>query len=115
MLEALFMNHPPLVMRLRQIFGFALPRALFDNTRSRLAALQNYAPVNYPGRVMLFRALDVPLLSGGDESLGWNEIVNDGVEVVFVPGDPETMFHHPNVEVFGKRLRQALQLAEGCP
>jgi hypothetical protein len=47
-----------------------------------------------------------------DETLGWKEIVDDGVEVVFVPGDHESIFHSPHVEFFSKRLCQMLQLAE---
>jgi thioesterase domain-containing protein len=60
----------------------------------------------------LFRATDVPQLPESDETLGWKEIVDDGVEVVFVPGDHESMFHNPHVEFFSKRLCQMLQLAE---
>ena len=60
---------------------------------------------------MLFRATDVPQLPGGDDTLGWKEGVDDGVEVVFVPGVHESMFLDPNVGTFSKHLRQALQLA----
>jgi hypothetical protein len=31
------------------------------------------------------------------------------VEVVFVEGDHESMFHDPNVDLLSLRLRQALQ------
>jgi thioesterase domain-containing protein len=57
----------------------------------------------------LFRATDVPQLPESDETLDWKEIVDDGVEVVFVPGDHESMFHDPHVEFFGRRLCQVLQ------
>ena len=43
------------------------------------------------------------------ETLGWKEIVDGGVEVVFVEGDHESMFHDPNVDLLSLRLRQALQ------
>jgi amino acid adenylation domain-containing protein len=109
--ESFFMRHRRLVMRLQRVFGFSLPDAVFNNTWSRVAALQNYAPARYPGRVLLFRATDVPQLPGNDETLGWKEIVDDGVEVVFVPGDHESMFHKPNVDFFSARFCQALRLA----
>jgi len=112
MLESLFMHHRPLLMGLQRVLGFSLPEAVFNNTWSRFAALQDYAPARYPGRVILFRATDVPQLPESDETLGWKEIVDDGVEVVFVPGDHESMFHNPHVEFFSKRLCQMLQLAE---
>jgi amino acid adenylation domain-containing protein len=111
-LEALFMHHHPLLLRLQRVFGFSLPDAVFNNNWARVAVLQNHAPVNYPGKVILFRALDVPQISGGDQTLGWKEIVEDGVEVVFVPGDHESMFHQPNVQVLSESLCLALQRDE---
>jgi amino acid adenylation domain-containing protein len=112
MFESLYIRHQRLVLGLQRVFGFSLPEVVFNNTWSRVAALQNYAPSRYPGRVVLFRAADVPQLPTNDETLGWKEIVDDGVEVVFVPGDHESMFHKPNVEFFSSRFRQALQQAQ---
>jgi thioesterase domain-containing protein/acyl carrier protein len=109
MVESLFMHDRTLVLRLQRLFGFTLPDAVFNNTWARVAAMQNYAPASYPGKVWLFRALDVPRLPESDETLGWKEIVDGGVEVVFVEGDHESMFHDPNVDLLSLRLRQALQ------
>ena len=107
--ESLFMHNRPLVLRLQRLFGFPLPDAVFNNTWARVAAIQNYAPASYPGKVWLFRALDVPRLPETDETLGWKEIVDGGVEVIFVGGDHESMFRDPHVEFLSQRLRQALQ------
>jgi thioesterase domain-containing protein len=74
-----------------------------------VAAIQNYAPASFPGKVWLFRALDVPRIPETDQTLGWHEIVDGGVEVVFVEGDHESMFRDPNVALLSLRLRQALQ------
>jgi amino acid adenylation domain-containing protein len=108
--ESLFMHNRALVLRLQRLFGFPLPDAVFNNTWARVAAIQNYAPARYPGKVWLFRALDVPQLPETDKTLGWKEIV-DGVEVVFVAGDHESMFQDPHVAVLSQHLRRALQLA----
>jgi thioesterase domain-containing protein/acyl carrier protein len=107
--ESLYMHNRTLVLRLQRLFGFNLPDAVFNNTWARVAAIQNYAPARYPGKVWLFRALDVPRLPETDQTLGWNEIVDGGVEVVFVEGDHETMFQDPNVHLLSRQLRQALQ------
>lgn len=107
--ESLFMHNRTLVLRLQRRFGFNLPDAVFNNTWARVAAIQNYAPARYPGKVWLFRALDVPRLPETDPTLGWREIVDGGVEVVFVEGDHESMFQDPNVDLLSRRLRQALQ------
>src|SRR5271156_4204748 len=70
------------------VFGFSLPEAAFNNTWPRETALQNYAPALILWRrYLLLHATDVPKLPGSDETLGWKEIVDDGVKVVFVPGD----------------------------
>jgi amino acid adenylation domain-containing protein len=108
--ESLFMHNRTLVLRLQRLFGFPLPDTVFNNTWARVAAIQNYAPARYPGKVWLFRALDVPQFPGTDETLGWKDIVDGGVEVVFVNGDHESMFRDPHVDFLSRRLRQALQL-----
>jgi thioesterase domain-containing protein len=111
MLESLFTHHRPLLMSLQRVLGFSVPEVLSKNTWARAGALQNHVPARYPGRVILFRATDVPQLPESDETLGWKEIANDGVEVVFVPGDHESMFRDPHVEFLRRRLCQVLQLA----
>jgi amino acid adenylation domain-containing protein len=112
MMESLFTNHRPHVLTLQRLLGFALPDAVFNNTWSRVAAIQNHAPATYPGRVVLFRAADVPHPTIADDTLGWKEVVQEPVEVVFVPGDHETMFHEPHAGFFGRRLREAFQQSE---
>ncbi len=111
-MESLFTKHRRAVVNLQRVLGFALPDAVFNNRWSRLAELQNHAQPMYPGRVMLFRATDVPYLADGDDTLGWTEVVQEPVEVVFVPGDHETMFHHPHADFFSRRLRHALQQSQ---
>jgi thioesterase domain-containing protein len=108
--ESLFMHNRTLLLRLQRLFGFGLPDNVFNNTWARVAAIQNYAPAPYPGKVCLFRALDVPQFPGADETLGWKDIVDGGVEVVFIDGDHESMFRSPHVDLLSRRLRQALQL-----
>jgi amino acid adenylation domain-containing protein len=107
--ESLFMHNRALLLRLQGLFGFGLPDNVFNNTWARVAAIQDYAPATYPGKVWLFRALDVPQVRGTDETLGWKDIVEGGVEVVFVDGDHESMFRDPHVELLSRRMRQALQ------
>ena len=93
--ESLFMHNRTLVLRLQRLFGFPLPDAVFNNTWARVTAIQNYAPARYPGKVWLFRALDVPQIPETDETLGWKEIVDGGVEVVFVDGTMNPCFKSP--------------------
>jgi thioesterase domain-containing protein/acyl carrier protein len=109
MVASLFMHNRTLVLSLQRLFGFPLPDAVFNNTWARVTSIQNYAQARYPGKVWLFRALDVPRLPETDQTLGWKEIVDGGVEVVFVEGDHESMFQDPHVDFLSQRLRQVLQ------
>ena len=111
-MESFFTRHRLRVLHLQRILGTTLPDAVFNNRWSRLASLQNHVQTIYPGRVVLFRATDVPNLTGTDDALGWTEVVQEPVEVVFVPGDHESMFHYPHADVFSRRLRQALQQSQ---
>jgi amino acid adenylation domain-containing protein len=111
-MESLFTKYHRALGNLQRVLGFALPDAVFNNRWSRLATIQNHAQAAYPGRVVLFRATDVPYLKGTDDSLGWTDVVQEPVEVVFLPGDHESMFHHPHVDFFSQRLREALQRSQ---
>jgi amino acid adenylation domain-containing protein len=111
-MESLFTNHRQRVLNLQRALGFVLPDALFNNNWSRIAAMQTSMQATYPGRVLLFRAADVPYPAGTDDTLGWTEVMQEPVEVVFVPGDHESMFHPPHVDFFSTRLRQALQRSQ---
>ncbi len=111
-MESLFTKHRRAVVNLQRVLGFALPDAVFNNSWSRVGAMQTRTQASYPGRVMLFRAADVPYVTGTDDTLGWKEVVQEPVEVVFVPGDHESMFHPPHAEFFSRHLRQALQRSQ---
>ena len=110
-LEWFFVGHRDMMLSLQRRFRSVLPHALFNTAWYRMASMQITAPADYPGKVLLFRATDVPQLPESDESLGWREVVQDGVDVVFVPGDHETMFHDSNADFVSERLRQAMRQA----
>jgi thioesterase domain-containing protein len=44
-----------------------------------------------------------------DPTLGWRNIALGGVDIVWTPGNHETMFTEGNVEEFGQLLQEVLE------
>jgi amino acid adenylation domain-containing protein len=90
-------------------FGIAVSEATLNTVYARLSDLQDSSDRTYPGKVDLFRAADVPDVFGPDETLGWEAVAEQGVEVTFVPGDHESMFKQPNVRTLAQRMQRILR------
>jgi amino acid adenylation domain-containing protein/FkbM family methyltransferase len=89
--------------------ALATIRTLFEITKNNMAALRNYVPQAYTGRVTLFRASEDLAKQERDESLGWEKLAMGGVEIIPVPGSHNTMILKPNVETLAERLRECLK------
>jgi thioesterase domain-containing protein len=83
--------------------GIKVPR-LVDH----LAAVRIENPQPYPGKITLFRALETNR-AHRDPTLGWHDLAVEGVDVVWTPGDHETMFIEGNVEKFGQLVEEAME------
>ncbi|MBV9786752.1 MAG: non-ribosomal peptide synthetase, partial [Chloroflexi bacterium] len=81
--------------------------AYFEVFISSLRAMQAYQPQPYAGRVTLFRAGDRPLDEAG-ETLGWEALAADGVNVQAIPGDHYTIVRQPQVATLANELRARL-------
>jgi len=79
-------------------------RQYIDNVAS--VRIENVGP--YDGRITLFRPLETDM-THRDPTLGWRDIASGGVDVVWTPGDHETMFKEGNVEMFGRLLQGVLE------
>jgi len=63
-------------------------RRLFDRFRANRLAMTSYTPLPYAGEIHLFRAAGrVSRLEEEDPTLGWGELVNEGLKVSDLPGD----------------------------
>jgi thioesterase domain-containing protein len=71
----------------------------------------DYAVRPYPGRIILFRPIEVPVMVPTAEDRGWSQVA-DSVEVHFVPGHHHTMVKEPHVRVLADQLRACWQQAE---
>jgi thioesterase domain-containing protein len=72
-----------------------------------LAAVRIENPEAYPGKITLFRPLETGE-SYRDPTLGWSELATEGVDVVWTPGNHETMFLEGNVEKFGQLVQEVM-------
>jgi thioesterase domain-containing protein len=77
--------------------------------KTNLRARRSYIPQAYRGRVILFRASERRDIALSDPSIGWGELVDNGVEIQMAPGDHYTMLREPHVQVLAERLRTYLQ------
>jgi thioesterase domain-containing protein len=81
---------------------------------SHLQLAHEYALRPYPGRITLFRPLEVPVDVGPTpEHRGWGRLAG-AIDVYFVPGQHHTMVNEPHVQVLAERLRACLQQAKVC-
>ena len=97
---------------LNKAVPFAVPKRFLHDPLSSITSLGTYAANRYPGEILLFRATDVPQVHGADETLGWKDMAVDGVQVIFVPGDHESMFRVPHLQKFGEKLQAAMREAD---
>ncbi len=71
-------------------------------------AAENYQPKPYPGCATLFRASDQP-----DPrftlDLGWEPLIQGGIEICHVPGDHDLIFREPNIRVLAEQIRGRLE------
>ena len=77
---------------------------LFKVYKANIYALQSYKPCKYSGSVILFKSLQGDQQGNEDLSLGWRELVSEGIKLFTVPGDHYSIIRSPNVDMIAKYL-----------
>lgn len=74
-------------------------------------AAKNYVPRPYPGKVILFRAMDRDQFKpeDSDSQFGWGELAAGGLEVHHVPGNHLGILKEPDVRVLAEKLQECLE------
>lgn len=89
--------------------GLQLPHFMHNVSLTTLNSLKEYRGVGpYTGSLVLIRAKQAPYIPGAREHCGWDTIVKGGVKVLWAPGDHESMFLSPQLQVVGDLLRESL-------
>ncbi|MBS1808497.1 MAG: amino acid adenylation domain-containing protein [Acidobacteria bacterium] len=86
-----------------------LPETLQDVEEFNYLAAENYLPRIYPGKVTFFCAKEE--VSAQENQFGWQTLATDGVEVVEVPGDHQSMIKEPHVNILAEQLKLRLSLS----
>lgn len=108
MLNRFYSRNRALVEQVFEKLGLALPDFMHNVSLKTFNALRSYQGQPFPGRILLIRATDTPQIEGGDLACGWNALAMSGTDVVWAPGDHESMFRGANVKVVGGLLRSYL-------
>ncbi len=110
--DALYLKHWATARWLSKQFGFALPHFMHNISLDTLNAASQYKCDPFPLRMTLIRATETQHTPGADPACGWAEIATGGVEVIYAPGNHESMFKEPNLSVVGKMLSERLERAQ---
>lgn len=71
-------------------------------------ALNKYSLTPFHGHLHLFKAQKRLYFVDEFKYLGWKKFALDGLTSYEIPGDHRTMFLHPNVDLLGNMLQEAL-------
>jgi thioesterase domain-containing protein len=97
--------------QLRQKSGLrppaSLPNRLRDIEELNYLAAKKYVPHKYDGQMIFFCAQEE--VSVAETLTGWQHVVAGGVEVIYVPGDHQTMIKEPHVQHLAEQLMKVLQ------
>jgi thioesterase domain-containing protein len=89
--------------------GQPVPRAYLDVKQAGYLAVRQYVPGRFSGTAVLFRAEHHPAIFDDDPALGWNSLVEGGVEVRVVPGEHNTIAVGANAEVLAREVMAAIE------
>jgi surfactin synthase thioesterase subunit len=82
---------------------------MYNTTLTTFAALNAYHPQPVSIRLTLIRAHDAREVPGASAACGWEQVAMHGVEVLWAPGDHETMFLGDKLEATTELIRHCLQ------
>lgn len=96
---------------LQSDLDMAQMRSLFNVFSANIQALRSYAPKPRRGRAALLKAARSKRNRDWDSSLGWDELMTEGVEVYEVPGNHFGMMRSPNVKHLAEQLATCIRKA----
>lgn len=72
-------------------------------------ALMSYKIREYDGDILLVRSKDSYYNNEYENDLGWSHFVKGKVEILFAPGDHNSIFWPPNVELLAEKIGEQLE------
>lgn len=86
-----------------------VPEPYMKVVETHMAALHNYTPTPYDGRLVLFRSNN-PSLQSPERDMGWRRLTTGPVDIHFVPGSLRTMLNESNVHAVADKLNGYLTI-----
>ncbi len=99
----------PLLTRAWPARPLSRARVLEGLTQAHSRALQEYQPRVYRGRVVLIRGSEQPWGIVRDPAMGWDRLIQDGLELYGIPGQHKNVLKEPRVRLLAERLRTCLE------
>ncbi|HEX6291255.1 MAG TPA: thioesterase domain-containing protein, partial [Herpetosiphonaceae bacterium] len=95
-----------------QELGMDRLRQRFEVFQANIRAIQHYLPGPYAGQALLLHTRYSKGVAQSDPTLGWQELIPEGLAVAEVPGDHYSMVLPPHVETLAAALRGWLEQAQ---
>ncbi len=89
-----------------QIFSLEDLEQLIDEVSAVIE--RSYVPKPYPGKLVLFRAMDQGFFSENSPDLGWNAFAEGELEVFDIPGDHKGILRGVSAAIMAQRLQSYL-------
>ncbi len=97
---------------LSQKLNVPLPQFMHNTTIQTFAAMREFRAESMPVRMTLVRATESVRFEGASLSCGWEAVAASGIDVLWAPGDHETMFRGTNLQVTAQLVKQSLAAIE---
>ena len=95
--------------RLSRRFGWPMPSFLNDAKEANWIASDYFTPEPFEGKVVLFRCQNRLDTDPPDSSRVWQRLARDGVTIMEVPGDHNSMLREPGVGVLAEQILSYLR------
>jgi len=110
--DQFYINHWSRMNDVSRKLNMPLPQFMHNTTLQTFAAMKEFRAESMPVRVTLIRATDSRQLPGGTNTCGWEKVAELGVDVLWAPGDHETMFRGANLQITAKLVNGSLEKAQ---
>ena len=97
-----------------RVEGEAIYDLLYEVQKANEKVADGYTPKPYPGRIHVFRALDVPKAPGvrfDDPTCGWRPYAEGGIKVTEIHAAHYNMLDEPHVDQVATELEKLLKRA----
>jgi amino acid adenylation domain-containing protein len=106
--DEFYIKHWSRMNALSKRFDIPLPQFMHNTTLQTFAAMRQFRTEAIPVKITLIRATESLRTPGASDSCGWEQIAELGVDVLWAPGDHETMFRDSNLQITAQLVRESI-------